>query len=76
MSISAMSHAKFRAPVKTSEAPGLQFYGDVYASEFDVTCPPETWLKDFLYDHSLFSKRHTVYGSDRPYNNKARGGGV
>jgi hypothetical protein len=48
----------------------------VCASNFDIICLSETWLNDLCYDHNLFPNKYTVYWSDRPYINKARGGGV
>jgi hypothetical protein len=54
----------------------LEICDNVCASNFVIICLSETWLNDLCYNHNVFINRHTVYRSDRPYINKARGGGV
>jgi hypothetical protein len=83
MSGSATSHANFLncLGIYYQNVRGLrtnqpEFYDNVSASNFDIICLSETWLNDLCYDHNLFPSRYTVNWSDRPYINKARGGGV
>jgi hypothetical protein len=78
-----MSHANFGnclsiyyyQNVRGLRTKQLEFY-DACASNFDTICLIETWLNDLCYDHNLFPNKYTVYRSDRPYINKAHGGGV
>jgi exonuclease III len=80
---SDMSHANFGNSlgiyyqnVRGLRTKQTEFYDNVCASNFDIICLSETWLNDVCYDHNLFPNSYTVYRSDRPYINKARGGGV
>jgi hypothetical protein len=79
----AMSHANFGNSlgifyqnVRGLRTKQTELYDNVCASNFDIICLSETWLNDLCYDHNLFPNRYTVYRSDRPCINKARGGGV
>jgi hypothetical protein len=52
-----------------------EFHG-VCASNFAIVCLSETWLNDLCCNYNLLPNSYTVYRCDRPYINKARGGGV
>jgi hypothetical protein len=54
----------------------LEIYDNVCATDFNIICLTETCLNDSCYDHNLFPNGYTLYQSDWPYTNKARGGGV
>jgi hypothetical protein len=83
MGRSAMPHANFGnclgiyyQNVRGLRTKQLEFYDNLCASNFDIIYLSETWLNDLCYNHNLFPNRYTVYWSDRPYINKAHGGGI